>query len=55
MTKKPTFKDVMYVLIYKNPGLVAWPIAIVLTLICLVIFDVDGPLKEWVYYDYYHK
>jgi hypothetical protein len=53
--KKPTFKDVMYVLIWNNPGLVAVPLAIIITLICLVIFDVNGPFKDWVYHDYYHK
>jgi hypothetical protein len=49
MTKKPTFKDVMYVLIYNNPGLVAWPLAIAITIITLLIFDVNGPLKDWIY------
>jgi hypothetical protein len=52
---KPTFKNVMYALIYNNPGLVAWPLAIIITLICLLIFDMNGPFKDYVYHDYYEK
>lgn len=40
MTKKQIFKKAMYILIYNNPGLIAWPLAMAITIGALFLFEV---------------